>query len=123
VDREGLAGIDAESLAARRRRGQVVRLVAECRRDGARVEAAVRPVVLAARHFLAGARGEENRVLIARRGAPALRLRGLGAGRWPTSEAVMADLLAIARHRLDGRSPGEPETAAAGAAAGEEVQS
>jgi homoserine dehydrogenase len=114
---DGLAGIDPDSLAAWRRRGRVVRLVAECRGDGSRVQAAVRPVVLAARHFLAGARGEENRVVIERRGAPPLRLRGLGAGRWPTSEAVLADLFAIARCRLDGRPGDAPEMS--GAAPGE----
>jgi homoserine dehydrogenase len=138
VERSALAGIDAASLAAQRRRGRVVRLVAECRREAGRVQASVRPVVLAARHFLAAAHGEENRVLIARQGAPALRLRGRGAGRWPTSEAVVADLGEIARRRLGaappaahgaspaahGASPAAPSaTPAAHAAAVEEVLS
>jgi homoserine dehydrogenase len=66
---------------------------------GRTLQASVGPVALPVRHYLAGAQGEQNRVLIERRGAPPLRLSGRGAGRWATSEAVMADVLDIARHR------------------------
>jgi homoserine dehydrogenase len=63
------------------------------------VRAEVRPVALPARDFLAGARGEENRVVIERVGGPPLRLAGRGAGRWPTAEAMLADILEIVRRR------------------------
>ncbi len=95
-------GIDPESGAAvqaARARGQVIRLLAECRREGGGVRAEVRPVALPARDFLAGARGEENRVVVERVGGPPLRLAGRGAGRWPTAEAMLADVLEIARRR------------------------
>jgi homoserine dehydrogenase len=97
VVRRGIEEIEPTAVAAARERGQVLRLIAECRRDGAGVHAEVRPALLPARHFLAGARGEENRVIVERRGAPALFLAGRGAGRWPTSEAVLADLFDLAR--------------------------
>lgn len=45
--------------------------------------------------YLAGARGEENRLLITGAGNREWRVRGKGAGRWPTAEAVIADLLDI----------------------------
>ncbi|HEV3458341.1 MAG TPA: homoserine dehydrogenase [Thermoanaerobaculia bacterium] len=95
-------GIDAEggtTVKAAHARGQVIRLLAECRREGGGVRAEVRPVALPARDFLAGARGEENRVVIERVGGPPLRLAGRGAGRWPTAEAMLADILEIVRRR------------------------
>lgn len=111
VARRGLDAIDGAAAAAARERGQVLRLVAECRRgrDG-EVRAEVRPVALPARHFLAGARGEENRVVIERASGPPLRLAGRGAGRWPTAEAVIADVLDLARLRH--RQPIVPVVAA-----------
>jgi homoserine dehydrogenase len=109
VDCRGIAGLDPGAVAAARARGRTLRLVAECRRLDVRIDrqvdtsvdqkvagrviARVRPVSLPSRHFLAGARGEENRVIVESVAGPPLRLCGRGAGRWPTSEAVLADLL------------------------------
>jgi homoserine dehydrogenase len=73
--------------------GGGVRLVATS--DGQRAE--VRPVVLFPDHPLASCSGAENRLLIHRRDAPPLVLSATGAGRWPTAEAVLADLLDLAR--------------------------
>jgi homoserine dehydrogenase len=57
----------------------------------------VRPLYLPAKHPLAGGRDEENRVRIELEGGHSVVLRGKGAGRWPTSEAVLADLLDLSR--------------------------
>src|SRR5690606_32214582 len=45
--------------------------------------------------YLAGARGEESRLLITGVDGREWRIRGKGAGRWPTAEAIIADLLDI----------------------------
>src|SRR5262249_23737163 len=98
VTRVGMATVGASEPAALRRGGQALRLVGERRREAngvGGISAAVRPLVLEADDFLAGARCEENRVVIERRGAPPLRLQGRGAGRWPTAEAVMADVFDV----------------------------
>ncbi len=79
--------------------GKVVRLVASCRQTQSGVRASVKPLCLPARHPLAGTRGEENRVLIHLDGGDVLLLKGKGAGRWPTTEAVMADIFDIYRER------------------------
>jgi homoserine dehydrogenase len=100
--RRGLESVDGAAAAAARERGQAIRLLAECRREGGVLRAEVRPVALPARHFLAGARGEENRVVVERVGGPPLRLAGRGAGRWPTAEAVIADVLEVMRLRHRG---------------------
>jgi homoserine dehydrogenase len=102
VVRRGLESVDGAAAAAARARGQAIRLLAECRREGAALRAEVRPVALPARDFLAGARGEENRCVIERAGGPPLRLAGRGAGRWPTAEAAIADVLDVMRLRHRG---------------------
>lgn len=78
-----------------------VRLVATC--DARSAE--VRPRALPARHPLASTAGAENRLLVELRDAPALLLSATGAGRWPTAEAVLADLYDLAL-----RIPGRRET-------------
>ncbi|MGZ6142532.1 MAG: homoserine dehydrogenase [Myxococcales bacterium] len=81
-----------------------VRLVASC--DG--THGKVRPVVLFSGHPLASTAGAENRLLVQLRDAPPLLLSATGAGRWPTAEAVLADLYDIAsspRTRETRRTP------------------
>jgi homoserine dehydrogenase len=64
------------------------RLVASC--DGHRGE--VRTAELPDDHPLKSCAGAENRLLIELRNGERIVLSALGAGRWPTAEAVLADL-------------------------------
>ncbi len=50
------------------------------------------PRILPLDHPLGATAGLENRLYIERRAAPPLLLSAAGAGRWPTAEAVLADL-------------------------------
>jgi homoserine dehydrogenase len=100
VDRRGILELDAGAVRLARVSGSVVRLVASCRRTERGVEATVRPRVLAADHALAGVRREENRLIVTRKDGAVLTASGKGAGRWPTAEAVVADVLDLWR---DGR--------------------
>jgi homoserine dehydrogenase len=68
-----------------------VRLVASCAKERGLIRAQVRPEALPASDYLAGAQREENRVEIAT-ADETWRLAGKGAGRWPTSLAVIADV-------------------------------
>ncbi|HEY4563313.1 MAG TPA: hypothetical protein VIJ36_10055, partial [Thermoanaerobaculia bacterium] len=43
-------------------------------------------------HPFAETAGAENALLVELEGGDRIRIAGQGAGRWPTSEAVMADL-------------------------------
>jgi homoserine dehydrogenase len=90
-------GIDALEAAGPGAPGQVLRLIAEVRRDGDGLHAGVAPRWLPKEDFLAGARGEENRVEIQLAGGGSLWLSGKGAGRWPTTASVMGDLWEAAR--------------------------
>lgn len=71
------------------------RLVASS--DGNRGE--VRTVPLADDHPLASCAGAENRLLIELRSGERVVISAAGAGRWPTAEAVLADLEDLAGER------------------------
>ena len=92
-----------------------LRLVASLSRDGDRLLARVRPESLGPSDCLAGARGEENRVEITLADGTILRLSGKGAGRWPTTVAVLGDLWEVARElELAAVSPVQVPRAASG---------
>jgi homoserine dehydrogenase len=75
----------------------LLRLVASLTRDGDRLLAQVCTESLEPSDFLAGARGEDNRVEIKLADGGILRLGGKGAGRWPTTAALLGDLWEVAR--------------------------
>jgi homoserine dehydrogenase len=78
----------------------VTKLVASCQRTGDGIRSEVRPLTLPADHPLAGTRDEENRILVQTQGGRSHLLQGKGAGRRPTSLAVMADLLDIYENHI-----------------------
>ncbi len=86
---QGIAQLDPVRVRAARKEGKAVRLVASCSEDG---EARVSPELLPIEHPLGETRGAENRLLVERLDAEPLLLSATGAGRWPTAEAVLADL-------------------------------
>lgn len=91
--REGLEATIAREFELAKTRGQVIRLVATI--ELGRGRASVTPEALPIDDFLAGAQGEENRLIINGAGGRTWQVSGKGAGRWPTAEAVIADMLDI----------------------------
>jgi homoserine dehydrogenase len=90
--------LDAERQASARqalRAGQALRQVARAWRDEAGLRGEVRLRALDASHPLAAVHSEWNALLITRDDGATELVRGRGAGRWPTTEAVVADLLGI----------------------------
>ena len=61
------------------------------------MEASVEPIALPLSHPLAQTHGAENCLLIEPEIGEPWIVSGTGAGRWPTTEAVMADLFEIRR--------------------------
>jgi homoserine dehydrogenase len=94
VERLGIDALEAVEAGAP---GQVLRLIAEVVGQDGELRARVAPLWLPRENFLAGARGEENRVEIEFADGRSLRLAGKGAGRWPTTASVMGDLWETAR--------------------------
>lgn len=90
----------AAALAARATAHETVRLVARAERfANGGVIAEVAPRLLPIDHPMAQARGEGNAVVLETEEGTRLTLAGKGAGRWPTAEAVLADLFDLWRAR------------------------
>jgi len=97
VTREGVDQIDPLCVRKSCEQGQKMRLVASCRLGAEGLEASVKLLELPQWHPLSSAAGLENRLLIESIDGRSYVVSGTGAGRWPTTEAVMADLLDIRR--------------------------
>ncbi|MEM7306307.1 MAG: homoserine dehydrogenase [Planctomycetota bacterium] len=101
VEREPIDEAAASWARAARERGRVLRHVATLHlptlaEPGAPC-ASVRLEELPANDPLAEIAGPENAALLCRPGAAPEVVRGTGAGRWPTAEAVLGDLGELAR--------------------------
>lgn len=92
IPRRGIADLDERALAAAVRRGKRVRLVASCERMDGGLRAGVQPFELPPDHPFAETTGAENALLVELEGGERVRIAARGAGRWPTTEAVLADL-------------------------------
>jgi len=98
----GIENIDAADVRALAERGRIVRLVGLLMlgNDGS-IKASVRPDDFAVSHPLARVKNESNAISIDYRDQyGVMRSRtvfGKGAGRWPTTESIMGDLLRMRR--------------------------
>jgi homoserine dehydrogenase len=95
----GIVGVTASEAGLVREDGLSLKLVASCERTEGHVRAVVKLFELPESDFLAGARGEENRVEIVTRNGVVVRLAGKGAGRWPTALSVLGDVHEYLRQR------------------------
>jgi homoserine dehydrogenase len=96
---EGIERVGEKQMDDARKRDRTIKLVAACHRVRDDLEASVKPVELPLTHPLAQSRGVENRLIIEIENGDRLIASGKGAGCWPTTEAVMADLFDIRRRR------------------------
>lgn len=108
VHREGIADVTAADLASARAMGCTVKLLAICERADGAVSVRVHPAMLPRSHPLAGVGDAFNAVFVEAEAAGSLMFYGRGAGGAPTASAVLGDLVAVARNRVNGgRGPGE----------------
>jgi homoserine dehydrogenase len=92
---EGIDRLTPEDVAAARRSGRVIKLLAELDLSGQEPRARVGPTLLPRAHALAGVEEEENAVTIQSTLAGELFLRGRGAGPAPTASAVLGDVVGV----------------------------
>lgn len=98
IEKQGIENLDLNTI---RKNGQVTRLVAECRRTSQGFTARVSPIQLPLDHPLACTTGVENRLLIQSQTGKTWEVGGRGAGRWPTTEAVLSDLFDLRRDLIN----------------------
>lgn len=108
IEKESLNDLDGNRIHAVNEKGMVFKQIARCEAtpDG-RVEARVEIVALEPDHPLAGLVNEGNGFLV-KLPQKTVSLRGKGAGRWPTAEAVFADIMDIQRSYLTGEAEASP---------------
>lgn len=92
-----LTSIQKQGIENLHHNGRITRLVAECRREAHGFRATVSPIELPHDHPLAHVHGVENHLIIQFQNGKTWNVRGRGAGRWPTTEAVLADLFDLRR--------------------------
>ncbi len=92
----GITDVRPEAVADAVRRGRRVRLLAKAARTADGIRASVAPTELDLTHPCAATSGESNSLVIITEDGQEI-VTGKGAGRWPTAEAVVADLLSLAR--------------------------
>jgi homoserine dehydrogenase len=96
----GIDAIDSEWVRSAARKGSRVRLVGHAFVSGGSVHLEVKPKLVDSSHPFAQIRNEENCLLIdTQKSGPQHVWTGRGAGRWPTTVAVMADLFDLYRER------------------------
>ena len=112
VHREGITEVTASDIAAAKEMDCVVKLLAIAEKastdDGEGISVRVHPVMIPRSHPLASVREAFNAFFVEASAAGQLMFYGRGAGGDPTSSAVLGDLVAVARHKVNGsRGPGE----------------
>jgi homoserine dehydrogenase len=93
INRTGIEEISPQWVRKTRTQGRSVRLIASCKRTPKGLKATVKPLVLPKTNPLASTCGTENCLHIQTESGASFVVKGNGAGCWPTSEAVIADLL------------------------------
>jgi homoserine dehydrogenase len=108
VHREGIADVTSADVASAAEMGCVVKLLAICERSDNGVSVRVHPAMIPRSHPLASVREAYNAVFVEAESAGSLMFYGAGAGGAPTASAVLGDLVAIARNRVNGtKGPAE----------------
>jgi homoserine dehydrogenase len=113
VHREGIGEVSVADMASAKAMGCTVKLLAICERavgtDGAeQVAVRVHPAMIPRTHPLASVGDAFNAVFVEAEAAGSLMFYGRGAGGAPTASAVLGDLVAVARNRVNGsRGSGE----------------
>ena len=95
---EGIQDITANDVRYAHDFGCTIKLLGIAKRDGDELEMRVHPTLLPNNHMLSGVSGVHNAVFVEGDLIGDLVLYGEGAGRFPTTSAVVSDLVDVARN-------------------------
>jgi len=102
IPKQSLRDVSAKRVRSLAREGRRLRQVADCRFGEAGPRLSVRFEAFDADHPLARPSGAGNVLSMVLDNGELLTVSGLGAGRWPTAEAMVADCLDLHRLRAQG---------------------
>ncbi len=105
VFREGISRLHARDFRYARELGYAIKLLAIAKRDGDSVEVRVHPALVPEGHILAKVGGVFNAVEVEGNLLGRMVFHGLGAGREPTTSAVLGDLVEIGRRLVVNGEP------------------
>ena len=113
VHYEGITRLQARDFRYARELGYAIKLLAIGRLDDAAVQVRVHPVMLPIETPLAKVEGAFNAIEVQGDLVGSVVFSGQGAGTWPTTSAIIGDVLDIARHAATARkrAPGGPPSA------------
>jgi len=97
IEQAGILNVDSQHVLELAASGRALRLVAQLTDTPSGLRASVRPQVVDADHPFAQLRAEQNCLICETVDGRQFVLRGRGAGRWPTTVSVTADLLKLVR--------------------------
>ncbi len=95
--REGITGISRDMVLAAKQEGYRYKLIAQTKREGAKIAAAVSPQKLPMSDPLAGVMGAQNALTFDLDLLGKVTIQGPGAGKTETGHAILQDVLAIHR--------------------------
>lgn len=103
VKRQGITALSREMVTAAKQEGFRYKLIAQTRRAGDKIEAGVSPQKLPLTDPLAGVMGAQNALTFNTDLLGKVTIQGAGAGKIETGYSILADILAIHRHRRQKR--------------------
>jgi homoserine dehydrogenase len=118
IPTEGIVGMELEDLRQADRFGYVAKLLGIAMRTPGGLDVRVHPAFIPKRYLLASVRDEFNGIYLRGEASGSMMLYGKGAGAFPTAQAVLGDVLMLARERgrpagngapLHARRRSEPE--------------
>lgn len=93
----GISKITMDDIEAAREKGCKIKLIAQAKRDGDKIEYSVKPMEIDNAHPLAGVSNEFNAIYVTGNAVDEVMFYGKGAGALPTGSAIVGDILAIAK--------------------------
>jgi len=108
IHTEGIRHVAQMDVGYARQLGYEIKLLAIGTMHGEDVAVRVHPTLVPTTHVLAGVRGAFNAIYVEGEALGSSMYYGLGAGMMPTATAVVADLIEIARNRLQDTSARVP---------------
>ena len=105
VYREGISRLQAQDFRYAHELGYAIKLLAIARLERDAIQARVHPTLIPQEHMLAKVDGVFNAIEVEGDLTGRVLFHGMGAGREPTTSAVIADVVEIARNLSSGREP------------------